>query len=43
MDLLDDETTTYVGIAFIILRNLKPLGLDAYRTKNNLPKKTKTV
>jgi len=37
-DLFDDETTVYVDMVFTKLRNMKTLLLDAYRTKNNLPK-----
>jgi len=35
----DDETNSYMVMFFATLRNLKPLVMDAYRTKNSLPRK----
>ena len=35
---IDEETKTYVEIVCTKLRNMKPLVLKAYRTKNNLSK-----
>jgi len=35
----DDETNSYMVMFFTTLRNLKPLVMDAYRTKNSLPRK----
>ena len=35
---IDEETKTYVEMVCTNLRNIKPLVLKAYRTKNNLSK-----
>jgi len=37
----EDETNTYMDMFFTKLRNLKPLVLDPYQTKINLPKEPK--
>jgi len=38
-DKTDEETKLYVEMVFAKLRNMKPLMLDACRTKNNSTKK----
>ena len=42
-DVVEDETSAFVTIVFTNLMDLKRLVMDAYRTKNNLPKEQREI